>query len=280
MTPPAPDKIPALPWRDRLLALWKRRGWRGYLTLTRHLKPSKGHEELRTVTRYGSQFYLHPGDVVDRHVILEGFYESEVLEAIRPALHAGSVLWVVGANFGLHAVTAKYLHPHCRVIAFEPLPAMSSRLAEHCTLNGVNVELHAYALSDRTGALPFYAAASGNPGMSTLHPVARCSYDQRFTVATYAAAEVIDRGLAPPPTAMIVDVEGAETEVLRGLGRHLTDPTLTHVVFEAENEILAQGARHPLLHLLREAGFSVTRLQRNEATAHGCSNFLATRATP
>ena len=210
-----------------------------------------------------------------------GHWRLEVTEFLGRELHDGDVVFDVGSNIGLCSVfAARRVGINGRVIAFEPLPAMSSRLAEHCTLNGVNVELHAYALSDRTGALPFYAAASGNPGMSTLHPVARCSYDQRFTVATYAAAEVIDRGLAPPPTAMIVDVEGAETEVLRGLGRHLTDPTLTHVVFEAENEILAQGARHPLLHLLREAGFSVTRLQRNEATAHGCSNFLATRATP
>ena len=119
------DSRPSLPapspaWRDRLLALFRRRGWRGYPKLLHWLKPPGARRELLTVTRYGSRFYLRPRDGVDTHVLLEGFYESEVLEAVRPVLGPGAVLWVVGANFGLHAITAKFLHPHATVVAFEP----------------------------------------------------------------------------------------------------------------------------------------------------------------
>jgi FkbM family methyltransferase len=271
------DKAPALPWRDRLLAFWRRRGWRGYLTLIRYLKPPGGRAELCVATRYGSRFFVRPGDSVDSHVLLEGFYESEVLEAVRPALRAGSVLWVVGANFGLHAVTAKYLHPDCRVIAFEPLPAMSARLLEHCALNGVRVDLISTALGERPGILPFFVNASGNPGASTLHPTDAERFDYNILVAVERADALIEGAGLPGPTAMIVDAERAELEVFRGLGRHLAQPALTHVVFEAENEMLALSPPHPLAQLLRDAGFVLTRLQRNEHTAHGCSNFLATR---
>ena len=82
------------------------RGWRGFARLYGLLKPAGGRRALRASTRYGSQFFLEPFDNVDSHVLAEGFYESEVLEAVRPVLGRGAVLWVVGANFGLHAVTA------------------------------------------------------------------------------------------------------------------------------------------------------------------------------
>ena len=265
-------------WRDRLLALFRRRGWRGFPKLHHWLKPAGARRELLTRTRYGSQFYLNPSDGIDTHVLLEDFYESEVLEAVRPVLAPGAVLWVVGANFGLHAVTAKYLYPDATVVAFEPSPAMAARLLEHCELNGVKLDLHAYALSDHADALPFYANTSGNPGMSTLHPVVTFNYGQRFIVATLDAATVIERGLAPAPTALIVDAEGAEAEVLRGFGRHLSAPTLRAVVFETGNDFLATREPADLHALVTGAGFSSRALIRNERTAHNLSNFLATRA--
>jgi FkbM family methyltransferase len=215
---------------------------------------------------------------VDSHVIAEGFYESEVLEAVRPYLGSGAVLWVVGANFGLHAITAKHLHPDTLVVAFEPAPAMAARLLESCALNGLSVDLHAYALSDRAGAFPFYANASGNPGMSTLHPVRHFHYDQRYSVATLTAAAVVEHGLAPPPTALIVDVEGAEAEVLRGFGPHLENARLRALVCEAPNEFLVSKEPTDLYALLQGAGFRLQLLPRREKTAHTLSNFVATRA--
>ena len=256
----------------------RRNGGRGFIRLYTWLKPVTGRRQLRTVTRYGSQFFLTPWDSVDHHVIQEGFYESEVLEALRPALsQPGAVLWVVGANFGLHAVTAKYLHPTATVVAFEPSPAMGARLIEHCELNNVTLDLHAYALSDSLGALPFFANASGNPGMSTLHPVNASDYNHKFVVATLTAADVIARNLAPAPTVLLVDAEGAEAEVLRGFGRHLAAPTLRIIVFEADNNFLSTNQPANLHAVVTGAGFSLCQLVRNENTAHTLSNFVGSR---
>lgn len=273
---PPPRQAPG--WRDMLLVTFRRHGWRGFVRLYDLLKPIGGRRALRTVTRYGSQFFLTPWDSVDTHALVEGFYESEVLEAVRPSLCPGAVLWVVGANFGLHAVTAKYLHPEAKVVAFEPSPAMGARLIENCELNGVKIELHSYALADAAGAMPFFANASGNPGMSTLHPSAAFTYDHKFVVATLTADDVIARGLAPPPTVMIVDAEGAEYEVLRGFGTRLAEPSLRILVFEAPNDFLTTREPSDLYSLLTGAGFSLRLLERNERTGHNLSNFVAARA--
>ncbi|HUJ43403.1 MAG TPA: FkbM family methyltransferase [Opitutaceae bacterium] len=272
---PGPRQPPG--WRDRLLTVVRRHNWRGFVTLYDLLKPLAGRRSLRVVTRYGSQFFLTPWDSVDTHVINEGFYESEVLEAVRPHLGPDAVLWVVGANFGLHAVTAKWLHPEARVVAFEPSPAMAARILENCELNGVTLDLHACALAERNAMLPFFANASGNPGMSTLHPVDRFTYDQRFQVAAFSAAEIVDRGFAPAPTAMILDVEGAETEVLRGFGPHLRSPDLRVLVFEAPNDFLAAPEPADLHALLQDAGFTLQILERREHTGHALSNFVGHR---
>lgn len=266
-------------WRDRLMTAVRRRGWRGFTRLYDILKPPAGRRELQVQTRYGSQFLLTPWDSVDSHVIAEGFYESEVLEALRPELsQPGAVLWVVGANFGLHAITAKFLHPSCRVIAFEPSPAMGARLIENATLNQVTIEFHAYALAAGVDLLPFHANASGNPGMSTLHPCEGLVYDHTFHVSTHAAADVISHGHAPAPTALLVDAEGAEEEVLRGFGPLLAASTLRRLVFEAPNEFLSERQPTGLHQVVTAAGFNLSRLERRESTAHSLSNFLAIRA--
>jgi FkbM family methyltransferase len=263
-------------WRDRLLVRFRRNDWRGFVKLYGLLKPRSRHRMLRTVSKYGTQFFLNPWDSVDTHVLREGFYESEVLEAARPHLQTAGTLWVVGANFGLHAITAKKLFPHLRVIAFEPSPAMGARILENCELNSVSLELHTYALSDRAGVLPFFANASGNPGMSTLHPTDTAAYDHQFCVATVSAAELLDAGKAPPPDVLIVDAEGAELEIFRGFGRHLARLQLAAVIFEAENEFL-ERPRDGLRDTLESAGFALMRLERRENTAHSLSNYIATR---
>jgi len=278
MSEPFPPPFGAPPpWRDRFLTRFRRQRWRGFNRIHAWLQPGHGRSGLQVRTRYGSQFFLRPGDGVDRHVIEEGFYESEVLEAVRPSLTPGAVLWVVGANFGLHAVTAKCLAPEVTVVAFEPSPPMGARLLENCALNGIEVNLQAYALADAEGVQPFFANASGNPGMSTLHPCPGFAYEQRFAVATATAAVVIERGWAPPPDALILDAEGAETEVLRGFGAHLASPRLRRVVFEAPNDFLASRDPAELDARLRAAGLTWQILERRERTAHALSNFVARR---
>lgn len=271
-----PGQAPS--WRDLLLASYRRHGWKGFTRLYDFLKPVAGRREIQVRSRYGSQFLLSPWDSVDSHVLLEGFYESEVLEALRPALSAdGAVLWVIGANFGLHAITAKMLHPEARVIAFEPSPSMGGRLLDNCFLNKIEIELHAYALSDREDVLKFYANASGNPGMSTLHPCDGFTYDHTFSVCTRVASQVIEQRVATAPTALLVDAEGAEEEIFRGFGDHLANPTLRHIVFETENDFLETSNPRVLGEIFAGAGFGIEKLSRQEDTAHALSNFLATR---
>lgn len=220
---------------------------------------------------YGPLFALDPTSYIDGFVIEQGFYESEVLEALRAQLAGGGVLWDIGANIGLHAVTLKTLLPAVTVCAFEPAPATMARLQRNAALNHAALALHTLALSDRDGFAPLSLGSAGNPGMSTLSPWHEFTYAGVCHVATARGDRLVADGAALAPTAIKLDVEGFEAAVLRGLAAVLRRPECRGVVFED-----GPGESEPKA-LLRAAGFALTPLARRETTAHALTNFLAAK---
>src|SRR5436190_22989067 len=91
----------------------------------------------------------------------QGFQHSLAL------LKPGDVALDVGANFGVWSLLAA--RRGARVVAFEPVPELVSRLREHVRLNGVGgVTVNAAAAGAEEGSLPFFAARAGNSGASSL----------------------------------------------------------------------------------------------------------------
>ena len=260
---------------DRYVALHLRRHWRGLSAALKLKQLLTGTTQVRFRTPYGSVFDLEPRNFIDAIVLRHGFYESEVLEALRPYfLERGSVYWDVGANFGLHAVTAKRMAPCCSVLAFEPEPALSARLLAHARTNGVDVRILEVALTDQDGRGPLFVHKT-NPGASTLRPWSGTSYDHQVGVTLRSAASLIASGEVPMPTVIKLDVEGSEEEALAGFDAHLASPTLRALVVEARSGW--PGVSVPVLDMLRATGFQVRCLDRCEPTRHGLDNYVAER---
>lgn len=265
--------LPALPWRDRLLAGWLHRGWRGAPRLARYLGYSDHESTLLARSQYGSLFKLFPFAYIDQIVLRSGYYESEVLTALSLHLGPHAVLWDIGANFGLHAVTAQMRFPSATVIAFEPSPAVHARLLENAALNSAPVRTVALALSDRTGHAPLHLAPPGNSGMTTLSPWSGASYTGTVLVATARGDDLIAQGSLPAPTVIKIDVEGHELAVLTGLAATLRAGACRAVIFE---DHLTEDS--PVKALLQEFGFKLNSLVRLEDSTHTLGNFVATRA--
>jgi FkbM family methyltransferase len=255
---------------DRLYRAYLRRGWRGFISLWK-LSGRDFRSTLRAETSKGPIFELSPFAYIDAIVLREGYYESEVIEAIAPILGEG-VLWDVGANFGLHALTAKHLVPGSRVICFEPSFEMLTRLAKNRELNRLEVEIVGLALSDRSGFQTFYMGQSGNPGMSTLSPWSAATYSGTCLVATARGDDLISQKFVPPPTVIKLDVEGHEMRALEGLADTLRLPSLLAIVYEDTSEPDSN-----VKSVLRAAGFSSERLNRLGRSQHLLENFIARR---
>lgn len=262
---------------DRFLTFWWRRGWRGFHFLSRLRRSAGGPGRLLLRTPFGSLFALDPVEYIDGIVLREGYYESEVIAALRPFLGAGSTLWDIGANFGLHSITVKCLEPSTRVIAFEPNPVMVAELESNCRLNGVEVAILPLALADSSGQATLHISARGNSGMSTLRVWSGGRYEGQVVVECQRGDELVAACAVPPPTVIKMDVEGSEAAVLSGLGALLRRPELRAIVFEADSDLEREPDADPLARELRASGFSFTSLERREQSAHPLANFLAIR---
>jgi FkbM family methyltransferase len=262
---------------DRVLRAWVRRGWKGFVTLYRLWTNLGGRHHLVMRTIYGNQVALNPFSYIDRIVLQAGYYESEVIETMRPHLGGGAVLWDIGANIGLHALTAKFLSPETRVIAFEPSPAMLGRIAENQALSSVEIEVCPIALGTKAHYAQLHVMGEGNPGMTTLKPWSEAQYESTMSVWCDRADGLVARGGLPGPTIAKIDVEGAELEVLDGFGELLHRKSLKLVIFEAEPGLDEPQCDNPLVAKLRAAGFVVRALPRREQTAHNLDNYAAER---
>lgn len=263
------------PLVDRYVALHMRRRWRGLSAVLALKRLLTGTTQFRFRTRYGSTFDFHPGDFIDAIVLRHGFYESEVLEALRPyLLEPGAVYWDVGTNFGLHAISAKCLAPRCTVVAFEPEPGLAARLVAHVRLNGLEIHALTVALADRDGHGTLHVHGT-NPGASTLWPWAGTTYDHRAEVVLRSARSLVESGQVPMPTVVKLDVEGSEETALAGFGELLSRRELRAIVLEAAAGWPASAA--PVLDRLVASGYAVRRLERREPTQHGLDNYVAER---
>lgn len=250
-------------------------GLKGFYTLNRLL--NAGYPTLTVKNKYGVIFTLSPSNFIDSTVLKEGYYESEVVEALKNFISPGAVFWDIGANFGLHGITLKKLYPELEVCLIEPLPAMCLRCQRHAKRNEIDVRILEAGLFDRNDLLPLYTDHSQSEGESSFLDHGRRKLTHRTTAQVFRGDEIIKSGKLPAPSLLKIDVEGAELNVLNGFGEYLENPTLRAIVFEAQNALLDASLEHMLAPLLIQKGFSIEKLPRNEHTRHSLSNFLAYR---
>jgi FkbM family methyltransferase len=260
---------------DRFLVSWYRRKWRGFYFLFALRARMSGSRGLVVRSSFGPFYRVSPDEDVGGIIIHHGFYESEVFLALRPYLGSSAVFWDIGANIGLHAVAAKFVSPETEVHAFEPVPELVSRVAGNAVLNGVEIQIHSLALSNRTREADLYVPVGPSSGRATLQPVSGASSVVR--VSCLRADELINAGVVQPPTVLKLDVEGAECEVLEGFGKYLGSPELHAVVFEGAPHLETAAADDALASRLRQAGFQLKCLERQEPTHHLLENYLAYR---
>jgi FkbM family methyltransferase len=238
---------------------------RGSTRLRRLLGKVCTTKEVTYVTSFGSRLLLRPDEYIDSFILREGYYESEVISALLENLPHESIVWDVGANFGLHAVTAAKLRPDLKVICFEPCPEQAARILFHAELNDVTVEVFCVGLSDRTGYATLYKV-KGNPGMNTTVPWEKASYSSKISCCLDTGDRLVDSGTIAAPHAIKMDIEGGEAAALVGMATILSS-RIKRIVFEGGDDLAS---------LVESYGFSsVRKLARREASHHALANFCA-----
>jgi FkbM family methyltransferase len=196
----------------------------------------------------GSWMYIPP-ESRSRDTVLNQ-YEPGVSACLKKILKPGMVFCDVGANFGIFTLFAsKIVGPTGRVFAFEPVKSNRDVLERNIERNDArNVIVSEKAVSDSVGiARIFLSRDAGCHSISSEPPNFNGNHIDVDVVRLDKIKEIdkID--------VLKIDVEGAELEVLSGLG----DLQVKYVILEFNGEMISRkGISGPeFLEQLNKFGF-------------------------
>lgn len=179
-----------------------------------------------------------------------GTYEWIKQKRLSKVLKPGMCFWDVGANAGFYSLMAgRCVGPQGRVEAFEPSPANLAVLQAHIEMNRMeNIRFWPVAISDFEGTALFDSSHGSMQG--------KLDATGQETVSVVTIDCLAQRGGASMPQVLKIDVEGAETAVLRGGERF----------FRAERPVIflslhGSGPHRDCCALLQQWGFRLESLQ-------------------
>jgi FkbM family methyltransferase len=146
-----------------------------------------------------------------------GTHEPVTQEVLQKVLEPSKVMYDIGAHIGFYALAAARLGT--RVIAFEPDPESAARLRANVDRNGLGNKVRAVEAAAWSSSLPRITFRRGSPrsqgGISWCDHQPVLANAEVIEVAAVCLDDFVADG-GPAPQLMKVDVEGSESEVLKG----------------------------------------------------------------
>ncbi len=151
------------------------------------------------------------------HTAWEGIYEQSVQQLFVKLLLPGTVVFDLGANYGFYSMPAA--REGADVFAFEPDKENAKALARHAVMNDLLSHIHIVpsAVYSYTGKIELEPPDIGSShGNAHTQPRGSKTLD-----AAYVTCTTLDDFIQsnPKPNFLKMDVEGAESEVLKGVDR-------------------------------------------------------------
>ncbi len=174
---------------------------------------------------HGSKMYLSLKDKgISRDLILAGTREPTHTKLMQDVLKPGDVVVDIGANIGYYALMeARAVGKAGQVYAIEPVPANMAMLKRNIKLNGYkNIKTFALAIGGGNKKEYIYLATKSN--LSTLTKNESDKMDLRIKDKVPVQVVTLDTFLKDKkfPDVIRMDVEGYETEIIKGMKSILT----------------------------------------------------------
>lgn len=173
----------------------------------------------RVLGRY--KMFVDTTDIgLSSHLLIDGYWEMWVTEAMLGFIRGGMVAFDVGANLGYFTLLlADLVGAAGRVHAFEPNPVIRQRLAHTVAVNGFggHTTVHGEPLSAEVGERVRLIVPDGEPKNAHILPEERAA-GFGVPLLTTTIDEVVGDG---PVDFIKIDAEGAELAIWHGMRRLL-----------------------------------------------------------
>jgi FkbM family methyltransferase len=214
----------------------------------------------------GHKMVLAQGNRYPPFAMAQNKYEQETTRLLKRILEPGMTFIDVGAHVGYYTLmAAKQVAPTGRVFSFEPEPSNYDILIGNIHLNEYsNVKTVNKAVSSRIGTTTLFLTALDNGRHSTYRhglPESGSVEIETTTVDAFLEAEGW-----PEVDLVKIDVEGAEMDVLDGMGQLLHKSDAPKLIVEFNPSLLQSAGVIPavLLERLTSAGFQVNYIDENK----------------
>jgi FkbM family methyltransferase len=140
------------------------------------------------------------------------------LQFLWRTLKPGMVFFDIGAYHGIFSLVAgRRMGKSGRVVAFEPSPREFSRLKLHLRWNHIeNARAESLAVGSDAGERTFFQVSSGDQTRNGLRPPASRDELKEIAVRTISLDQYIEAISLERVDLVKLDVEGGESDVLRG----------------------------------------------------------------
>lgn len=195
-------------------------------------------------------------DPIDEYRIVKFGDEEYFLSLVLDNLKRDDIFFDIGSNIGLYSI---YAAKKCaNVVAFEPDHEIRSRLLENIEINNLNnLKVVDWAVSNIKETRLLYS--DGTAGYSP----SLCEIKGRFKGSKKAVCNSIDNGISegilPIPSAIKIDIEGAEYLALCGMNKLLLSKKPPRIIFIEIHPLFLQefkSSSDEVIHFLESCGYT------------------------
>ncbi|ADV63867.1 methyltransferase FkbM family [Isosphaera pallida ATCC 43644] len=218
------------------------------------------------------QIWIDPNDLIGRTIYFRGAWEAPVARRFLSMIRPGDHVLDIGANIGQYTLLASSaVGPEGRVYAVEASPQMAQRLKVNIEVNLFsNISVIEAAAWDRDEPLILRPGDFDNAGTASVAaPSSQSDGSSEGNAAVTIPGRRLDALLEALGCERIdlikIDVEGAESRALAGLGRFLTarPPRAIFSEFTCDSTQPEQTAQSQALHRQLVAAGYTARLADN-----------------
>lgn len=199
-------------------------------------------------------------DYIGKELFINGIYEKKTIELIKKLLDRSSVFFDVGANIGSISLPVAKL-TGATIYAFEPSHFVFNFLKENVQQNSISsIVVNEVAVhSTHNRKLNFFATDQKYGGSSLLPVYNQDSYE----VHSVSLDEYCKERNIHKIDVLKIDVQGHESEVLKGCQSLLKEKKIRAIIFEMESwaEKMAGYAEGASQQLLMENGYDIFTLK-------------------
>jgi FkbM family methyltransferase len=199
----------------------------------------------------GRLWDIHVRDNGQDAPMLVEFFRNDRLAELRELKRKPKVIYDLGANIGIASLSLATVCPEARIYGFEPIPANYEICSQNYS-NLTNAQALNCAVGSSSGTMAFEVTDDPRGGHLAINTsVKPVNSTKRIEVAVWTIADLVEiQGLAPPDF-LKVDVEGAELDVLHGLGVYAKGIKQMHI------ETHSAELRDKCAHWLDQNAFSI-----------------------